>query len=266
MRDSHEALNAVKTRLLEEAAEVDRDMEQLERLCAKYKLVVVASDPKPEPPPKPKSDFEQAQIEAEQMIRAAGRPMLIDELFPVIVKRGVVLSGKKPKAVLTSYIRRNENLRFLGHKDGWWLIDMPWPPGSAEPTKHANGHGPGETEANVSFAELKQRNKEALDRAMAAVLELLKGKTKPMKLRAIYDHLVSQGHKIPSKYPTMYLSTLLAKQGLKSHHRYGWTLPGVEWEIRRLTRNEHMKAKKAREAAQQEAKKVDGAEAPPITH
>jgi hypothetical protein len=230
-----EAMEAEKTRLLEQAAAVDRDMAELERIVAKYKLVVIAPGSKPVPrQPIQRSDFERAQLEAEAILRASGRPMWIDELFPMVVNRGVRLNGRDPTSVLSAYMKRNPNLVFL-REHGWWIANIPWPssetvPSTAPASAKPNGSGHAEANGVPTFAELKQRNKENVALAIEAVRELLKGKTEPMRLGAIYQHILSQGHTIPGDQPAMYLSQLLSKAGgLRNHGRAGWTLEGVKW-------------------------------------
>ena len=173
-----EAMEAEKARPLEQAAAVDRDMAELERIVSKYKLVVIAPGSKPAPKrPIPRSDFERAQLEAEAIIRAAGRPIWIDELFPMILQRGVELRGREPSSVLSAYLRRTIICGSCANTDGGSPMSHGPPETNLPASQTISTNKPQEMNGTETFAEIKQRNKDNVARAIEAAREFLKGKS-----------------------------------------------------------------------------------------
>src|SRR6266851_3286181 len=118
MPTPREIMEAEHRRALEKAREIERDMRELERIVAKYGLLVVPS-PSETPPvlePIKRPSFAQAAIEAEAIVRAAGHPMAISELFHIItVERGIPLEGRTrtPVNALASAIASHRKLHFI---------------------------------------------------------------------------------------------------------------------------------------------------------
>lgn len=162
MSDAHKLREAKKAQIMEaarrQAAEVDRDFSDIERLAAKYGLTVEQAAESPAPTVtvvatgkvlhgaargNPQSVTARSKAESEVVIRELGRPVPLSELFEKITARGVKIGGKKPKWVLSAYLGQSPTL--ISTPQGWWLKGEPLPgkpaPASNKPAGAVNANG-----------------------------------------------------------------------------------------------------------------------------
>ncbi len=185
-----DVMNAQKQRLLEQAEQIERDQRDLERLLTKYDLCVIVSPPEPTPPERfTRTNFTQAAREAELIIRAAGRPLPIHELFQIIqLERNIELIARDARGQLAATIVSLGKLQSI--KDvGWWIKGVPWPLSSQEIAKLqeaplSRDEGPRQAGA--------KRTPE-YQRVFEIVRTFLTGKDKPTKFGDIMAHLEAEG-------------------------------------------------------------------------
>ncbi|MGH6789484.1 MAG: hypothetical protein ACRECC_07340 [Pseudolabrys sp.] len=127
------------------AAEVDRDMAELERLTSKYGLQIV------EPPPANGRVTEvlesvanaltaiteaslsaRAKTAAEAYIRVQKRPVPLAELAEVLERNGIKFPGQTPRNTLSAVLGQSTALYSISRSQGWWLKGVPIP--DSEPT------------------------------------------------------------------------------------------------------------------------------------
>jgi hypothetical protein len=132
-------------------AEIAADMEALKKLkeiTAKYGLTIVSGDPvknsAAQPPvahlpiyklPHHGSVYTRAKAAGEAVIRAAGKPMQLSDVFDELVKHGIEIGGKTPKNTLSAYLGQNPNL--VSTPRGWWLKATPVPAHDRGPADHS---------------------------------------------------------------------------------------------------------------------------------
>lgn len=134
-----------------EAAEIDRDLQELERITKKYGISVVSHSTAPVEVSeflsvKPSSNAVRmtitpasypsmtmrSRLESAAVIKELRRPVPLSELYERIVARGVKLGGQKPAWVLSAVLGRTEG--FVTIKDrGWWLKELGDPPSVRSP-------------------------------------------------------------------------------------------------------------------------------------
>jgi hypothetical protein len=107
-----------------QAAEIDADMEALKVLSTKYGLDFVARTEEGDVvavqvKSKSKSVFGRVKSEGEAIIRQAGKPVPLGEIYDELEMRGIRLTGNKPRNLLSAYLGHNPNLRST--PQGWWL-------------------------------------------------------------------------------------------------------------------------------------------------
>jgi hypothetical protein len=184
-------------RLEEEKLEYARDMNELERLLAKYDLTVIASPTEDDAPPEKKfSNVVLAAREAEGIIRASGHPVALNELFKIItIDRGMEITGNHPPSTLTAALSTARKLQYL--KDyGWWIRGVPWPMTSEETTKFKSGSfdnewtEPVRTRAPGKVGPQQTAEKKAL---FEGVRSILHGRAEPMIFAEIFDRLKDAG-------------------------------------------------------------------------
>src|SRR6266852_4622626 len=121
MPTPREIMEAEQRRALEIAQEIERDMKELERIVAKYGLLVVPTptEPPPELEKVNRVSYVLAGREVEAIIRANGMPMAISDLFRIVtIERGFVLEGARASSKLASALSTNSKLQFI--KDVGW--------------------------------------------------------------------------------------------------------------------------------------------------
>jgi hypothetical protein len=127
-------LEAKKAKILadaqKQAAEIDADMDALKVLSTKYGLDFVARTKEGDVvavqvKSKSKSLFSRVRSEGEAIIRQVGKPVPLGEVYDELERRGIHLSGNKPRNLLSAYLGYNPNLRST--PQGWWLKDAPIP-------------------------------------------------------------------------------------------------------------------------------------------
>ena len=154
-------LEAKKANILSEAekaaAEVDRDMVELERLAEKYGIEITDDDYAPEVqmpavgvvPAKPAapgfpwgtagiavvqdtsaalaSTTSRARVEAEKYIRLVNRPVPLSELYDAVAAKGVKFESANPRNTLSAVLGQGEKLYSISRDKGWWVRDLPEP-------------------------------------------------------------------------------------------------------------------------------------------
>jgi hypothetical protein len=114
------------------AAEIDRDIAAMEALAAKYNLDIVERQEAQHPSRRPSivttniSITKASQEEAEDIIRAKGRPVPLGEIFEALSKRGIVFKSKTPRSTLSAVLGQSGKLVSIKNV-GWWLKDAPLP-------------------------------------------------------------------------------------------------------------------------------------------
>ncbi|ULK95644.1 hypothetical protein ACSHT2_25560 [Bradyrhizobium sp. PUT101] len=148
MADPRKVLAERKAQILEQAqrqaAEIDKDLEQLERLTAKYNLQVVEATTSPavaapaatapqrqalpwERPIDPSVSITKASISiAEGMIQSAGRPVPLGTIFNELDKKGITFKSKEPRSTLSAVLGQSGRLVSIKGV-GWWIKDKPLP-------------------------------------------------------------------------------------------------------------------------------------------
>ncbi|MEJ0074645.1 MAG: hypothetical protein WDO17_04215 [Alphaproteobacteria bacterium] len=213
MPTPREIMEAEYRRALEKAQEIERDMRDLERIVAKYDLLVVPSPS--EPPPVLDSinrkSYSRAASEAEAIIRAAGHPMAIGDLFKIItVDRGMELEGKLPSSLLASAMSTHKKLQFI--KDvGWWIRGVPWPP-SATDIAHLRAPAVHEqSTAQRSEPGVGRRRSPEKQQLFETIRRILRGKTEPMKFGELFDRVKETGVPIGGQNERQNFASFLSK-------------------------------------------------------
>jgi hypothetical protein len=146
MPDPRKLLAAKKAEILEkaakQAAEIDHDLQEMQRLADKYGLEF--ADKPSEPawtsalPPAPtaeresrkvrnaKSPYYRGKVIAEQMAEAARGPVGMLEIWNRMLQEGVVIPGKHPKSKFSAYLGARSRLAYIKDR-GWWFAKTPIP-------------------------------------------------------------------------------------------------------------------------------------------
>jgi hypothetical protein len=122
-----------------EAAEIDRDLQELARITEKYGLAesverdsTGSNSPAKAAPTEPSvtdsytSMTMRARSAASLIIRDMNRPVPLGQLYDRLVQRGVILNGKNPTWVLSALLGRSGFKSIPGR--GWWLPELGDPP------------------------------------------------------------------------------------------------------------------------------------------
>jgi hypothetical protein len=212
-------MEAKRQRILEEAARVERDMRELERILYEYKLRVVA-DPETVEPVEQRDRVlpSGAKEEAEAIIRTAGYPMAITDIALKLSERGIEFDTARDYiGNLTATLLRSTELRYLP-KVGWWLKNVSWPPSQQD---IENLRKPKEERQK---GRRRSPEKEQLYKELRRLIE---GRTEPTLYRDIYDHIEKLGIPIGGKDPKANLSAFMTSlPEFRSHGpngRAGWT-------------------------------------------
>jgi hypothetical protein len=140
MANAQKLLEAKKAKIQAKAQKEIAEIDELVRLAEKHGLDVVervtgtAAAAMPVTSPS-MSIFTRAKTEGEAIIRAAGKPVPLDNLHIELVKRGIVIKGKRPKNTLSAYLGQNPAL--VSTSAGWWLKDVVMP--KVEPVSAPRG-------------------------------------------------------------------------------------------------------------------------------
>lgn len=138
MADALKKLRATKASLLQQADEVERDIQDLERLASKYGLAVVEtamptnSDKTPANgkrrpnEPDPNSLTRRCQAGAEAIIRERGYPVPLSEILSELWKRNVRVTGQHPSRTLSGFLSHSTNVYSI-LQVGWWVRGLPLP-------------------------------------------------------------------------------------------------------------------------------------------
>jgi hypothetical protein len=124
------------------AAEVDKDMEELERLTGKYGLQVMQPNTNGadavttvlDGVAKTLADVANASVSvkakavAEAFIRQQGRPMQLGTLHEMLEHNGIRFFGPTPRNTLSAVLGQAPALYSISRSEGWWLSDVPVPP------------------------------------------------------------------------------------------------------------------------------------------
>jgi hypothetical protein len=132
----------IRAKAEREIAEVDRDMEALEQIAAKYGFEIVEK-PAPGTPwsemgmaealdlalqaALPGSITKNSIAEAESMIRERNRPVPLSEVFERLAAKNMIFNSKEPKSTLSAVLSQSGKLESI-RGVGWWLKGVPLPP------------------------------------------------------------------------------------------------------------------------------------------
>jgi hypothetical protein len=140
---------AIRKKAEAEAAEIDRELAELERISAKYGLSVT-EPPQPakaEPVDKPANALAslittvgetltvmsnasltaKARAAAEAYIRSKNQPVTLGELHDMLERNGVKFVGESPRNTLSAILGQTPSLYSISRDKGWWLKDVPVP-------------------------------------------------------------------------------------------------------------------------------------------
>jgi hypothetical protein len=229
-----EIMEMERKRALEQAEQVEKDMRDLERIVSKYKLLVVAPVETYTPPTKeglPRSIFTRAQEEGEEVIRTAGHPLPIGELFQMLLDRGLEFGGRNPVSTLSACLIKNPHLKYIP-RIGWWLRHVSWPP---KPEEVAYMHGP-PPEAIAETGTRRRRRTQEKERLYQELRKFLEGKTEPVPFRDIFNYIKEIGIPIGGSDERQNLSAFMTSiHEFRTHGaegRGGWTFtPDITWNV-----------------------------------
>jgi hypothetical protein len=204
-----------------QAQEVDHDLQELERILSKHGLALAAvesaaqSQQRRPNEPDPTSLTRRARAAAAAVIRAAGQPVPLGELYAKVIERGVTFGGGSPKKAFCGYISHSGTLISIEGR-GWWFADQPipesgariWSPPVSEPARAASKRS--QIEAVVA-AYLNRERRRATSGELAKIL-------------------VSAGFSL-GEQPGKQLSSFLSRSRLFDNNpeRGGYGL--VEWSV-----------------------------------
>jgi hypothetical protein len=147
MVDPRKLLQARKAFILEkatkEAAEIDRDLQEMQRLSEKYGIefaergesagaVLSSADglsSSPEPGKKIRdanSPYHRAKVIAEQTVEAQRGPVQMNTIWDRVVEAGIVIPGKNPKSKFSAYLGQRSRLGYVRDR-GWWFAGVALP-------------------------------------------------------------------------------------------------------------------------------------------
>jgi hypothetical protein len=226
-------MEAERKRALEQAEQVEKDMRAIARIVLKYKLLVVAPEDSYRPPNTDginRAAFSRAQEEAEAVIRSAGHPVLIGELFHILLERGIILGAKESNA-LSSALIRSPRLKFIP-KLGWWLREVSWPPKPEEIGLISNP--PSQEEENGP--RKRGRRTPEKEKLYQALREFLDGRKEPVPFKEIYEHIQQLGLPLSGQDPKQNLSAFMSSiHEFRAHGptgRAGWTFSADDdWSV-----------------------------------
>jgi len=228
-----EIMEAERKRALEQAEQVAQDMRDLERIVSKYRLLVVSPEDSYASPSNenmPRSLFARAQEEGEAVIRTAGHPLPISELFQTLIDRGLEFGGQTPVSSLSTCLVKNARLRYIPQV-GWWLRGVSWPPKPEEVGQILNP-----IETSAERGPRRRRRTPEKERLYQELRVFLEGKTDPTPFQAIFDHIKELGIPIGGAGTKQNLSAFMTSiHEFRTHGaegRGGWTfVPDTDWSV-----------------------------------
>jgi hypothetical protein len=166
MADPRKLLAAKKAAILEQAAkqaaEIDRDLHEMQRLADKYGLefadkpsepasasaAAAAAAPKTEQKTRKVRDanspYYRGKVIAEQMAEAARGPVGMLAIWARMLHEGVIIPGKNPKSKFSAYLGARSRLTYVKDR-GWWFANTPVPkPGHPIQGNESKAPGNGE--------------------------------------------------------------------------------------------------------------------------
>jgi hypothetical protein len=162
MPDPRKVLTAKKASILQqaakEAAEIDRDLQEMQRLTEKYgfsfteEVTATAQPQTSASTPTPgarkvrdaNSPYHRGKVIAEQMAEAARGPVGMNEIWNRMIQQGVAIPGKNGKSKFSAYLGARSRLKYMKDR-GWWFTDVPIPkPG--HPIQENESNAPGNAE------------------------------------------------------------------------------------------------------------------------
>jgi hypothetical protein len=166
MVDPLQALKAKKNKILQDAKKqveaIDHDLQELARLqslAEKHGLALVpkletpVTAPPKAPTPAGAVDTGPAMQEeapsrrairlSETMVRTAGKPLYLGQIYSELVRLGIKIGGKRPRNTLSAYLANSKHIESIS-KGLYWLRDVPLPitrtvAGNSTPSDD-NGH------------------------------------------------------------------------------------------------------------------------------
>lgn len=126
MPDPKKLLEAQMAEHLAKAREIERDLQEYQRITEKYGLdSSKPSEQSVKAKPLKESTAARARREAEDYVFTRGQPVALTPLYEELVKRGVEIGGKTPRSTLSAYLGQGGNLKST--PEGWWFKDRPIP-------------------------------------------------------------------------------------------------------------------------------------------
>jgi hypothetical protein len=226
MATPREKFEETLRRMDEERQEYARDMKELERLFVKYEIVAIASSYEEPDLAKKAGRGIVAAREAEGIIRTAGHPMPLNELFKILtIDRGFELGGIKPSSGLATALATSSKVQFL--KDyGWWIRGVPWPLTAEEIAKFKAGSldnesVEGEPPKLKKVGPAQSAEKKAL---FEGIRSLLKGRSEPMVFAELFDRLAAAGLSVGGQDERKNLAVFLGKYScfMNEGRKRGW--------------------------------------------
>jgi hypothetical protein len=159
MSDARKLIEAKKAAKLAEAAELDRELQEFDRLEAfakKHNLTLQPASSAPAPTPSvpdvktivhgaargnPDSATARSRAEAEKLIRARGRPVEVKHILAQVLAKGIKVGGKTPAWTLSNFLSADP--KFMSTRSGWWLRALPLPAGVIPIKKNGAGAAEG---------------------------------------------------------------------------------------------------------------------------
>jgi hypothetical protein len=226
MATPREKFEENQRRLREEAEEFHRDMKELERLFVKYEIVAIASSYEEPDLAKMAGRGIVAAREAEGIIRTAGHPVPLNELFKILtIDRGLELGGIKPSSGLATALATSSKVQFL--KDyGWWIRGVPWPLSTEEIAKFKAGSLDNESVEDEppklkKVGPAQSAEKKAL---FEGIRSLLRGRSEPMVFAELFDRLGAAGLSVGGQDERKNLAVFLGKYScfMNEGRKRGW--------------------------------------------
>lgn len=132
MADARKILSDKKAQLLQQADEIDRDLEELDRISAKYDLVVEAREPASQTAPVTMQTFERGEKTAAienacaVYVRKKGARASASEMARALVAQGIDL-GPVPARLLSAFLAKSKQFDNDREHGGYGLIDQAKP-------------------------------------------------------------------------------------------------------------------------------------------
>jgi len=133
MADIRKVLATKKAAALKQAADIDRDLQELERLAEKYgfdlterEVAAASSEPKARKVRNADSPYYRGKMIAEGMVEAAGAPVGMAPIWEKMLQQKVAISGKNARSKFSAYLGKRSRLTYIKDR-GWWFAGRPVP-------------------------------------------------------------------------------------------------------------------------------------------